>query len=137
MNLPIVVGYSRRLALTFACVVALTVPFAGKALAHDSLVKANIPAGHIYAHNTYPRVLAGNFAENVKPSQSWIHVFDGDITSDHGLADIGANGYPLRNPKQMTTSLPRGLRGKYSVIWFTTSADDNHQAGNAFTFTAR
>jgi hypothetical protein len=33
--------------------------------------------------------------------------------------------------------LPPNLKGTYTVLWFTQSADDGHEAGNAFTFTVK
>lgn len=113
---------------------ALVLPFAGVASAHASLVRANIKPGQVFAHNAYPRVLTAFFAENVNPQGSWIHVFEGDPTGDHGMVDLGNEAYPFKNPKEITVGLPKNLKGLYTFMWFTTSADDGHKAGNAFTF---
>jgi copper transport protein len=109
----------------------------GLASAHASLVKANIKAGQIFALNAYPRTLTAFFAENVNPKTSWIHVFEGDPKGDHGLVDSDNVQFPFKNPKEITVGLPKGLKGLYTVIWFTQSADDGHKAGNSFTFTVR
>jgi methionine-rich copper-binding protein CopC len=45
--------------------------------------------------------------------------------------------FPFRNPKEITVGLPKGLKGLYTVIWFTMSADDGHKAGSAFNFTVK
>ena len=116
---------------------ALTLPFAGVASAHASLVRANIKPGQIFAHNAYPRTLTAFFAENVNPKVSWVHVFEGDPSGDHGMADVGKNAFPFKNPKEITATLPKGLKGLYTLMWFTQSADDGHWAGNAFTFTVK
>ena len=53
------------------------------------------------------------------------------------MVDTGLNRFPFKNPKEITTTLPRGLKGLYTLIWFTQSADDGHKAGNSFTFTVK
>ena len=116
---------------------ALALPFAGVALAHASLVKANIKAGQVFAHNAYPRTVTAFFAENINPKSSWVHIFEGDPSGDHGLVDLGKESYPFKNPKEITVGLPKGLKGLYTLMWYTTSADDGHEAGNAFTFTIK
>ena len=127
----------RRLAVACTLSGVLALSFAGVASAHASLVRANIKPGQVFPHNAYPRVLTGFFAENVNPKSSWIHVFEGDPSGDHGLVDLGNEQYPFKNPKEITVGLPKNLKGLYTVIWFTTSADDGHEAGNAFTFTVK
>ena len=115
-----------------ACVVRANV-----ASAHASLVRANIKPGQIFAHNAYPRVLTAFFAENVNPKGSWVHVFEGDPKGDHGMVEPNNVQFPFKNPKEITVGLPRGFKGLYTVIWFTTSADDGHKAGSAFNFTVK
>ena len=115
----------------------LTLSVAGVASAHASLVRANIKPGQIFAHNAYPRTLTAFFAENVNPKGSWVHVFEGDPKSDHAMVDLANVQFPFRNPKEITVGLPKGLKGLYTVIWFTTSADDGHKAGSAFNFTVK
>ena len=115
----------------------LTLSLAGVASAHASLVRANIKPGQIFAHNAYPRLLTALFAENVNPKGSWVHVFEGDPKSDHAMVDLGNVQFPFKNPKEITVGLPKGLKGLYTVIWFTTSADDGHKAANAFSFTVK
>ncbi len=108
--------------------------------AHSSLVRANISSGTVFArsgHNAYPRTLTAFFTENVRPSASWVHVFEGDPTGDHGQVDTGKLGFPFAHPKEITTTLPAGLKGLYTVMWYTTSEDDGHVAGNAYTFTVK
>ncbi len=109
----------------------------GVASAHASLVHANIKPGAVFAHNAYPRTITAFFAENVTPQNSWVHVFEGDPAGDHGLVDTGKNGFPFKNPKEITATLPAGLKGQYTLMWFTTSADDGHKAGSTLTFTVR
>jgi methionine-rich copper-binding protein CopC len=122
-----------------ACLLAgtLALSVAGVASAHASLARANIKAGQIFAHNTYPRTITAYFAENVNPKTSWVHVFEGDPAGDHAMVDTGINRFPFKNPKEITATLPRGLKGRYTLIWFTQSADDAHKAGNSFTFTVK
>ena len=115
----------------------LTLSLAGVASAHASLVRANIKPGQIFARTTYPRVLTAFFAENVNPKGSWVHVFEGDPKGDHAMVDLGNVQFPFRNPKEITVGLPKGLKGLYTVIWFTTSADDGHKAGSAFNFSIK
>ena len=115
----------------------LTLSVAGVASAHASLVHANIKPGQVFAHNAYPRTLTAFFAENVNPRGSWVHVFEGDPKGDHGLVDLDNIQFPFKNPKEITVGLPRGLKGLYKVIWFTTSADDGHKAGSTFNFTVK
>lgn len=110
---------------------------ASVALAHASLVRANIKPGQVFAHNAYPRVVQAFFAENVSPKGSFVHVFEGNPSGDHGLADLDNVAFPFKNTKEITVGLPRGLKGLYTVIWFTVSADDGHKAGNAYTFTVK
>lgn len=128
---------SRRIVAAIMLAGALALPFASVASAHASLVRANIASGHVYAHNAYPRTLTAFFAENVSPKASWIHVFEGDPKGDHALADDGDLTFPFKNPKEITVGLPKGLKGTYTVMWFTTSADDGHKAGSAFSFTVK
>ena len=115
----------------------LTLSVASVASAHASLVRANIKPGQVFAHNAYPRTLSAFFAENVNPRGSWVHVFEGDASGDHGMVDLGNVRFPFKNPKEITVELPMGLKGLYTVIWFTTSADDGHKAGSAFNFTVK
>src|SRR5579884_4464455 len=96
----------RRLAVACALAGALALPFAGVASAHASLVRANIKPGQVFAHNAYPRTITAFFAENVNPQNSWVHVFEGDPAGDHGLVDTGKNGFPFKNPKEITATLP-------------------------------
>lgn len=109
----------------------------GLASAHASLMHANISADQVFAHNAYPRTLTAFFTENIKPSASWVHVFEGDPSGDHGRVDGGKLGFPFTHPKEITTTLPAGLKGRYTLMWFTTSEDDGHVAGNAYTFTVK
>lgn len=123
-----------RLAAALAAAGALTLSLTGVVSAHASLVKANIKPGQVFAHNKYPRTITAYFAENVKPSVSWVHVFEGDPRGDHGMVDTGKDSYPLKNPKEIVATLPKG---PYTLMWYTTSVDDGHAAGNAFTFTIK
>ncbi len=109
----------------------------GVASAHASLVRANIRPGEVFAANAYPRTLTGFFAENVTPSSSFLHVFEADPTGDHALVDTGKNSFPFKNPKEIEATLPKGLKGVYTVMWYTVSADDGHTAGFTFTFTVK
>jgi methionine-rich copper-binding protein CopC len=118
-------------------VLILVLSAAGRASAHASLVRANIKASQVLAANAYPRVLTAFFAENVVPKVSWVHVFEGDPAGDHGMVDLGNETYPFKNSKEITVGLPRGLKGLYTVIWFTKSADDGHVAGFSFSFTVK
>jgi methionine-rich copper-binding protein CopC len=115
----------------------LVLSMAGIASAHASLVRANIKPGQVFAHNAYPRTLTAFFAENVNPRGSWVHVFEGDPKGDHGMVEPGSVQFPFKNPKEITLGLPKGLKGLYTVIWFTTSADDGHKAASAFNFTVK
>ena len=115
----------------------LTLSLAGVASAHASLVRANIKPGQMFGRTTYPHVLTAFFAENVNPRGSWVHVFEGDPKSDHAMVDLGNVQFPFKNPKEITVGLPKGLKGLYTVIWFTTSADDGHKAGSAFNFSVK
>ena len=115
----------------------LVLSMAGVASAHASLVRTNIKPVQVFAHNAYPRTLTAFFAENVNPKGSWVHVFEGDPKGDHGMVEPGNVQFPFKNPKEITVGLPRGLKGLYTVIWFTTSADDGHKAGSAFNFTVK
>ena len=116
---------------------ALILPVAGIASAHASLVGANVKPGQVFAHNGYPRVITAFFVENVDPKYSWVHVFEGDPAGDHGMVDLGNENVPMSNGKEITVGLPGGLKGLYTFMWFTKSADDGHVAGNAFTFTVK
>ena len=124
----------RRALVASVSATALTLALSGVASAHASLTRANIKPGQVFAANKYPRTITAYCAENIKPGASWVHVFEGDPTGDHGMVDTGKNGYPFRNPKEITATLPKGLKGTYTLMWFTTSADDGHEAGNAFNF---
>src|SRR2546427_6140075 len=125
--------------LRVACLAAIPLLLVGPGTvsAHASLVRANIKPGQVFAHNAYPRTLTAFFAENVVPKNSWVHVFEGDPKGDHSMADLGNEAYPFKNPKEITVGLPKGLKGLYTLMWFTKSADDGHIAGNAFTFTVK
>jgi methionine-rich copper-binding protein CopC len=125
----------RRLVAAGILAAAMVLPFAGSVSAHASLVRANIAPGQVFTQKTYPRLVAAFFAENVNPKGSWVHVFEGDPKGDHGMVDLGNEAYPFKNPKEITVGLPKGLKGLYTLIWFTKSADDGHIAGNSFTFT--
>lgn len=137
MTGPFPAHTARRFLVACFLAGALALPFAGVASAHASLVRANIKPGQVFAHNAYPRTITAFFAENVDPKGSWIHVFEGDPHGDHGLADLENEGFPFKNSKEITVGLPRGLKGLYTFMWFTQSADDGHKAGNAFTFTIK
>jgi methionine-rich copper-binding protein CopC len=126
-----------RLVAACALAGALTLPLAGVASAHASLVHANIKPSQVFAHNAYPRTLTAFFAEHVNPKGSWVHVFEGDPKGDHGMVDLGNVQFPFKNPKEITVGLPRGFKGFYTLMWFTQSADDGHWAGNAFTFSVK
>ena len=127
----------RRLIAAGLLAALAALPFAGIASAHASLVRANIKPGQVFAHNGYPRTITAYFAENINPKGSWVHVFEGDPSGDHGMVDRGNEQYPFKNPKEITVGLPKGLKGRYTLMWFTKSADDGHEAGNAFTFTIK
>jgi methionine-rich copper-binding protein CopC len=127
----------RRLVGAGILAAAMVLPFAGSVSAHASLVRANIAPGQVFTQKTYPRLVTTFFAENVNPKGSWVHVFEGDPKGDHGMVDLGNEAYPFKNPKEITVGLPKGLKGLYTLIWFTKSADDGHIAGNSFTFTIR
>jgi methionine-rich copper-binding protein CopC len=128
--------YRRALAAGLLAA-TLVLSMAGVASAHASLVRANIKPGQVFAHNAYPRTLTALFAENVAPKNSWVHVFEGDPKGGHGMVDLGNVQFPFKNPKEITVGLPKGLKGLYTVIWFTKSADDGHIAGSAFNFTVK
>lgn len=128
---------SRRLLAATVLTGLAVVPFAGLASAHASLVRANIKPGQTFAHNAYPRTVTAYFAENVNPKNSWVHVFEGDPSGDHGMVDLGNEQFPFKNPKEITVGLPKGLKGVYTLMWFTKSVDDGHEAGNAFSFTVK
>jgi methionine-rich copper-binding protein CopC len=115
----------------------LTLSVACVASAHASLVHANIKPSQVFAHNAYPRTLTAFFAENVNPRGSWVHIFEGNPKGDHAMVDLGNVQFPFKNPKEITVGLPKGLKGLYTVIWFTTSADDGHKAGSAFNFSIK
>lgn len=134
----IIRSFVARVLLAATAADALVLSAAGVASAHASLVSANIKPGQVFTHNRYPRALTGFFAENVRPGGSFIHVFEGDPRGDHGMVDTGANLYPLKNPKEIVATLPKNLdKGSYTVMWVTTSADDGHKAGSAFSFTVK
>jgi len=126
-----------RVAASFALAGAVAFSMSGVAFAHASLVRANIKPGQVFAHNAYPKTITAFFAENVNPKSSWVHVFEGDPAGDHGMVDLGNEKYPFSNGKEITVGLPGGLKGLYTLMWFTKSADDGHVAGNAFTFTIK
>jgi len=126
-----------RVALAAVAASALILSATGVASAHASLTSANIKPGQVFATNTYPRTLIGRFAENVKPSSSFLHVFEADPKGDHGIVDTGKNSFPFKNPKEIVATLPKGLKGVYTVMWYTVSADDGHTAGFTFTFTVK
>jgi methionine-rich copper-binding protein CopC len=128
-----------RRAVAAGILVALSgLPFAGIASAHASLVRANIAPGQVFTQKTYPRLVTAFFAENIDPKGSFIHVFEGDPKGDHGAVDLENLNFPFKNPKEITVGLPsKGLKGLYTLMWFTKSADDGHIAGNSYTFTIR
>lgn len=128
---------SRRFIVAALLAGALALPFVGVASAHASLTHANIRPGQVFARNAYPRTITAFFAENVNPKGSWVHVFEGAPAGDHGLVDLENVAFPFKNPKEITVGLPKGLKGLYTLMWFTQSADDGHKAGNAFTFTVK
>ena len=128
---------SRRTPVALLAALALSLTSVGLASAHASLVAANIKPGQVFAHNAYPRTLTAFFAENINPRGSWVHVFEGDPKGDHAMVDLGNVQFPFRNPKEITVGLPKGLKGLYTVIWFTTSVDDGHKAGSAFNFSVK
>ena len=127
----------RRLIAAVALAALGVLPFAATASAHASLVRANIKPGQVFSHNGYPRTVTAYFAENINPKGSWVHVFEGDPSGDHGLVDLENVQFPFKNPKEITVGLPKGLKGLYTLMWFTKSVDDGHMAGNAFTFTVK
>ena len=126
-----------RISTTRRVVVACTLrlPGATMAFARASLVRATIAPGQMFLHHPYPRLPAAAFAENVNPNGSFLHVFEDDPRSDHALVDLDNDAFPFKNPKEITVGLPRRLRGIYTVLWFTASADDGHKAAGAYTFT--
>ncbi len=126
-----------RVALAAVAAVALILSATGVASAHASLNHANIRPGQVFAANAYPRTLTAYFAENVKPSVSFVHVFEADPRGDHALVDTGKNSFPFKNPKEIVATLPKGLKGVYTVMWYTVSADDGHTAGFTFNFTVK
>jgi methionine-rich copper-binding protein CopC len=128
---------SRRILGAGSLALVFVLSAAGIASAHANLVRANIKPGQVFAANAYPRVLTAFFAENVVPRSSWVHVFEGDPASDHGMVDLGNETYPFKNSKEITVGLPAGLKGPYTVIWFTKSADDGHVAGFNFSFSVK
>ena len=105
----------------------------GTASAHSPLVSANIQPGQIFTANDYPRTLTAFFGQNVDPKVSYVHVFQ--AIPPHGIVDSLQNGFPATNRKEITTSLPAGLSGVYTVVWYTHSAEDGAWAGSTFTFT--
>ena len=124
-----------RVALAAVAAVALILSATGVASAHASLNHANIRPGQVFAANAYPRTLTGFFAENVKPSSSFLHVFEADPKGDHAMVDTGKNSFPFKNPKEIVATLPKGLKGVYTIMWYTVPADDGHTAGFTFNFT--
>ena len=74
------------------------------------------------------------FTEELDPAKSWMSVFEGE--GDHGLVTERQHSIVnYRSPKHMTLALPRVLRkGKYSLIWYTRSAEDNHTAAGVVNF---
>jgi len=116
---------------------ALALSGVGVASAHASLTHANIKPGQVFAHNAYPTTVAAFFAENANPKTSFVHVFEGDPGGDHGMVDTGKNIFPFSNSREITDTLPKGLKGLYTLMWYTQSADDGHVAGNSFTFTVK
>jgi len=126
-----------RVALAAVAAVALILSATGIASAHASLDHANIKPGEVFQANAYPRTLTGFFAENVKPSSSFLHVFEADPKGDHAMVDTGKNSFPFKNPKEIVATLPKGLKGVYTVMWYTVSADDGHTAGFTFNFTVK
>ena len=128
---------SRRAGAVVLLAGALALSTTGVASAHASLVRANIAPGQVFKHGDYPRTLTAIFAENVNPKGSFVHVFEGDPAGDHGLVDRDNVTFPFKNQKEITVGLPTGLKGVYTVVWYTVSADDGHQAGSSFTFTVK
>jgi methionine-rich copper-binding protein CopC len=128
---------SRRVLGAGLLALVLVLSAASGASAHANLVRANIKPGQVFAANAYPRVLTAFFAENVVPKNSWVHVFEGDPASDHAMVDLGNENVPFSNSKEITVGLPAGLKGLYTVIWFTKSADDGHVAGFSYSFTVK
>ncbi|HWE60544.1 MAG TPA: CHRD domain-containing protein [Chloroflexota bacterium] len=122
-----------RCALGVVVLAAGALAGSGAASAHAPLVSANIQPGQIFTANDYPRTLTAFFGQNVDPKVSYVHVFQ-DIPP-HGMVDSLQNGFPATNTKEITTSLPAGLSGVYTVVWYTHSADDGAWAGSTFTFT--
>ena len=53
------------------------------------------------------------------------------------MVDMGKNSFPFKNPKEIVATLPKGLKGVYTVMWYTVSADDGHTAGFTFNFTVK
>jgi methionine-rich copper-binding protein CopC len=122
-----------RCALGVLLLTAGVLANGGPASAHAFLVSANIQPGQVFTANDYPRTLTGFFVQNVDPKASYIHVFQ-DI-APHSLVDSLQNGFPASNTKEITTTLPAGLSGVYTVVWYTHSAQDGAYAGSTFTFT--
>ncbi len=116
---------------------ALALSAVGVASAHASLTSANIKPSQVFPHNTYPTMIKAFFAENVNPKDSFVHVFEGDPGGDHGMVDTGKNLFPFSNSKEITATLPKGMKGLYTFMWYTQSADDGHVAGNSFTFAVK
>ena len=105
----------------------------GTASAHAPLVSANIQPSQVFTANAYPRTLTAFFGQPVDPKVSYLHVFQ--AIPPHGMVDSLQNGFPVTNTKEITTSLPAGLSGVYTVVWYTHSAQDGAYDGGTYSFT--
>ena len=118
-----------------ACSLVLLLAFAstGGALAHASLIRANIKNGAVYHVKTAPKMLQAFFAENLDPKQSWVNVFEG--VADHGLVNEKTKSVVnFKDPKELTLQLPTLRPDKYYFMWYTHSEDDGHFAAGIVYF---
>jgi methionine-rich copper-binding protein CopC len=125
----------RRNAAAALAAVSIAV-FGGSSIAsaHASLTRCSIKNNAVFTVKTAPRLITAFFAEPLDPARSWINVFEGQ--ADHGLVNDSTKSQVV-GPQELMLRLPKLLKEKYYVIWYTHSAKDGHFAAGIVYFTVK
>ena len=126
----------RHVVVAFMAAVLLLGTSVSGALAHANLLRSNIKNYQVFRLGHAPRMITAFFAEELDPKPSWMAVFEGE--ADHGLVNERQHSVVnFKNPKEMTLRLPKLDRGKFYLIWYTRSTEDNHYAAGVIYFSVK
>jgi methionine-rich copper-binding protein CopC len=128
MTTPIV-----RVLASLGVIAIVLVAGPSSANAHATLVRCTIAPNTVLA--AAPHSLTCTFAEGVNPRGSFVHLFS--ATSDRAQVDLDNSQVSFTNAKRIVVGLPKLAPGAYTVLWYTTSADDGHKAGGSFNFSIK